>query len=60
MTTNMEKILNQIKDNLDNWSKLHLTLWGKVNAIKNGCGTKNKLLDWDDTYAHFKTSSIKI
>lgn len=34
MTTNMEKILNQIKDNLDNWSKLHLTLWGKVNAIK--------------------------
>ncbi len=34
MTTNMEKVLNKIKTNLDNWSKLHLTLWGKVNAIK--------------------------
>ena len=30
----MEKVLNKIKANLDNWSKLHLTLWGKVNAIK--------------------------
>ncbi len=34
MTTNMEKVLNKIKTNLDNWSKLHLMLWGKVNAIK--------------------------
>lgn len=27
MTTNMEKVLNKIKANLDNWSKLHLILY---------------------------------
>ena len=34
MTINMEKVLDKIQVNFDNWSKLHLTLWGKVNIIK--------------------------
>lgn len=34
ITTNMEKLLNKIKANLEKWDKLNLTLWGKVNAIK--------------------------
>lgn len=33
ITTNIETLLNKIKVNLENWSKLHLTLWGKVNTI---------------------------
>lgn len=32
--TNMESLLDKIKVNLDNCSRLHLTLWGKVNIIK--------------------------
>lgn len=34
MVENIEKLLTRIKSNLDNWSKLHLTLWGKINTIK--------------------------
>uniref|UniRef100_A0A3P9I561 Reverse transcriptase domain-containing protein n=1 Tax=Oryzias latipes TaxID=8090 RepID=A0A3P9I561_ORYLA len=34
MADNMEKLLTKIKTNLDKWSKLNLTLWGKVNTIK--------------------------
>lgn len=34
ITTNMETLLNKMKVNLDNWSKLRLTLWGKGNTIK--------------------------
>lgn len=34
MMDNMEKLLPKITENLYNWSKLHLTLWGKVNTIK--------------------------
>ena len=34
MADNMGKMLNKIKTNLDKWSKLNLTLWGKVNTVK--------------------------
>lgn len=34
ITTNMEKLLNKIKVNLEKWGRLNLTLWGKVNTIK--------------------------
>lgn len=34
MNTNMEKLLNKCKVHLDKWSKLRMTLWGKVNTIK--------------------------
>ena len=34
MITNMEKLLNKCKVHLDKWSKLRMTLWGKVNTIK--------------------------
>lgn len=60
MTTDMEKVLDKIKVNLDNWCKLHLTLWSKVDTIKKGCGPTNKLLNWDDTYMHSKTTITKI
>lgn len=34
MADNMGKMLIKIKTNLDKWSKLNLTLWGKVNTVK--------------------------
>lgn len=34
ITTNMEKLLDKIKANLEKWGRLNLTLWGKVNTIK--------------------------
>lgn len=34
ITTNLEKLLNKIKTNLEKWDRLNLTLWGKVNTIK--------------------------
>lgn len=32
--SNLEPILQKIKNNLDKWGKIRLTLWGKVNVIK--------------------------
>uniref|UniRef100_A0A3P8RWJ4 Reverse transcriptase domain-containing protein n=1 Tax=Amphiprion percula TaxID=161767 RepID=A0A3P8RWJ4_AMPPE len=34
LADSMGKLINKIKTNLDKWSKLNLTLWGKVNAVK--------------------------
>lgn len=34
MADNIGKLLNKIKTNLDKWTKLNLTLWGKVNTVK--------------------------
>lgn len=67
MTTNMEKVLDKIKVNLDNWSKLHLTLWSKENTIKMAlapqinyltgmiptCIPKQLLLRYDKMMKHF-------
>lgn len=43
ITTNIEKLLNEIRVDLENWSKLHLTLWGKVDTI-DSCSPTDKFL----------------